>query len=63
MLLKDFPSTLNGGHMMAGTLYWQGMMTRVQEFVRACDTCQRRKYAATTLNGLLQPLPIPVGVE
>ncbi|KAI5420540.1 hypothetical protein KIW84_044368 [Lathyrus oleraceus] len=45
---------------MAGTLYWQGMMQRVQDFVKACDTCQRQKYAATTPNGLLQPLPIPV---
>lgn len=31
----------------------------VREFVRACDVCQRQKYAATTPGGLLQPLPIP----
>ena len=67
-LLKDFHSSPSGGHSgylrtyrrMAGTLYWQGMMRRVQDFVKACDTCQRQKYAATTPNGLLQPLPIPV---
>ncbi|MCI06031.1 transposon TF2-1 polyprotein, partial [Trifolium medium] len=67
-LLKEFHSSPSGGHSgylrtyrrMAGTLYWQGMMKSVQEFVKACDTCQRQKYAATTPNGLLQPLPIPV---
>lgn len=67
-LLKDFHSSPSGGHSgylrtyrrMAGTLYWQGMMRRMQDFVKACDTCQRQKYAATTPNGLLQPLPIPV---
>lgn len=67
-LLKDFHSSPSGGHSgylrtyrrMAGTLYWQGMMKRVQDFVKACDTCQRQKYAATTPSGLLQPLPIPV---
>lgn len=67
-LLRDFHSSPSGGHSgylrtyrrMAGTLYWQGMMKRVQEFVKACDTCQRQKYAATTPSGLLQPLPIPV---
>lgn len=32
----------------------------MQDFVKAYDTCQRQKYAATTHNGLLQPLPIPV---
>ncbi|PNX97560.1 retrotransposon-related protein, partial [Trifolium pratense] len=66
-LLKDFHSSPSGGHSgylrtyrrMAGTLYWQGMMKRVQEFIKACDTCQRQKYAATTPSGLLQPLPIP----
>jgi len=30
--------------------------------VRACDVCQRQKYAATTPRGLLQPLPIPNGI-
>lgn len=67
-LLRDFHSSPSGGHSgylrtyrrMAGTIYWKGMMKRVQDFVRACDTCQRQKYAATVLSGLLQPLPIPV---
>lgn len=65
-LLKDFHSPPSGGHSgylrtyrrMTGTLYWHGMMKKVQEFVRDCDTCQRQKYAATTPNGLLQPLHI-----
>jgi len=38
------------------------MQKAVKEFVRACDICQRQKYAATTPGGLLQPLPIPNGI-
>lgn len=34
----------------------------MHEFVRACEICQRQKYAATTPSGLLQPLSIPVSV-
>ncbi|XP_073223438.1 uncharacterized protein [Cicer arietinum] len=68
-LLKEFHYSSNGGHLgflrtyrrMEGMLYWHGMMKRVQEFVKACDTCQCQKYASTTpSSGLLQPLPIPV---
>lgn len=31
----------------------------IQDFVRACDTCQRHKYLASFPAGLLQPLLIP----
>ncbi|MCI34194.1 hypothetical protein A2U01_0055412, partial [Trifolium medium] len=42
-LLKEFHSSPSGGHSgylrtyrrIAGTLYWQGMMKNVQEFVKA----------------------------
>ena len=30
----------------------------VQQFVQACDTCQRNKHYTSTIAGLLQPLPI-----
>jgi hypothetical protein len=38
------------------------MQKSVQEFVRACDTCQRQKYSATIPGGLIQPLPVPNAV-
>lgn len=67
VLLKEFHETPMGGHSgflrtyrrLAANLYWPGMQKRVRDFVRACDTCQRQKYAATAPGGLLQPLPIP----
>ncbi|KAH1034725.1 hypothetical protein GYH30_054917 [Glycine max] len=67
MLLEEFHSTPTGGHSgylrtyrrLAENLYWVGMQKKIRDFVRACDTCQRQKYAATTPGGLLQPLPIP----
>ena len=67
LLLKEFHETPMGGHSgflrtyrrLAANLYWPGMQRRVRDFVRACDVCQRQKYAATSPGGLLQPLPIP----
>ncbi|PNX83762.1 retrotransposon-related protein, partial [Trifolium pratense] len=66
-LLAEFHSTPMGGHFgflrtyrrLASNLYWIGMQKRVRDFVRACDICQRQKYANTSPGGLLQPLPIP----
>ena len=70
LLLEEFHCTLTGGHSgflrtyrkLADNLYWRGMQKSVRDFVRACDVCQRQKYAATTPRGLLQPLPIPNGI-
>ncbi|KAK2421547.1 hypothetical protein QL285_032165 [Trifolium repens] len=67
LLLEEFHCTPVGGHSgflrtyrrLAANLYWVGMQRSVRDFVRACDTCQRQKYSATTPGGLLQPLPIP----
>ena len=67
ILLEEYHSTPTGGHSgflrtyrrLADNLYWVGMQRSVRDFVRACDVCQRQKYAATTPGGLLQPLPIP----
>jgi hypothetical protein len=66
LLLEEFHSTPTGGHSgflrtyrkLADSLYWVGMQKSVQEFVRACDTCQRQKYSAITPGGLIQPLPV-----
>ncbi|MCH79330.1 transposon Tf2-1 polyprotein [Trifolium medium] len=66
-LLDEFHATPHGGHSgfyktyrrLAANLYWVGMKSTVQEYVRNCDVCQRQKYMATSPGGLLQPLPIP----
>jgi hypothetical protein len=66
-LLQEFHSTPRGGHSgfyktyrrLAANVYWVGMKGTIQEFVRACDICHRQKYLASSLGGLLQPLPIP----
>lgn len=66
-LLKEFHETPMGGHSgylrtyrrIAENLYWVGMQKTIRDYVRACDVCQRQKYAATSPGGLLQPLPLP----
>ncbi|KAJ9541634.1 hypothetical protein OSB04_028140 [Centaurea solstitialis] len=65
-LLKEFHTSLTGGHSgsyrtyrrLATNLYWPGMMAAGQEYVKACDICQRFKASLTAPNGLLQPLDI-----
>jgi hypothetical protein len=67
LLLEEFHNTPMGGHSgflrtyrrVAYNIYWSGMQKKIRDYVRACDTCQRQKYAATTPGGLLHPLPIP----
>ncbi|PNX93254.1 Ty3/gypsy retrotransposon protein, partial [Trifolium pratense] len=67
MLLTEFHTTPQGGHSgfyktyrrIAANVYWIGMKNTVQDFVKACDICQRQKYLTTSPGGLLQPLPIP----
>lgn len=39
--------------MIAGMLYWEGMMGDVKNYVAACDTCQRNMYQALFLACLL----------
>lgn len=71
LLLDEFHSSPLGGNSgflrtykrIAGNVYWVGKKKTVQEFVEACDVCQRHKYSATSPYGLLlQPLPIPAQV-
>ncbi|CAH9074480.1 unnamed protein product [Cuscuta europaea] len=66
-LLLDFHSTPTGGH--SGALrtykriscgfYWPYMHKFVEQFVAACDVCQRAKSSSLQPAGLLHPLPIP----
>ncbi|MCH85656.1 hypothetical protein A2U01_0006505, partial [Trifolium medium] len=66
-LLAEFHTTPQGGHSgfyrtyrrIAANVYWVGMKNTVQEYVKACDICQRQKYLTSSPGGLLQPLPIP----
>nr|GMC75311.1 Retrotransposable element Tf2 [Ipomoea batatas] len=65
-LLEEFHSTPTGGHSgayrtyrrLAASVYWQGMMRRVQQFVAECLSCQKNKYDTLAPAGLLHPLPI-----
>ena len=65
-ILTEFHSSPAGGHSgflrtykrIVGNVYWIGMKGMVQEFVKACEVYQCQKYEATSLAGLLQPLPI-----
>ncbi|MCI36318.1 hypothetical protein A2U01_0057541, partial [Trifolium medium] len=69
-MLAEFHVTPSGGHSgfyrtyrrLAANVYWIGMKAKVQEYVKACDICQRQKYLATSPGGLLQPLPIPAAI-
>ncbi|KAL4570019.1 hypothetical protein LXL04_025668 [Taraxacum kok-saghyz] len=69
-LIREFHQAASGGHSgyyrtyrrLAANIYWPGMMAVVQEFVRACEICQRCKASSTAPGGLLQPLPIPQAI-
>jgi hypothetical protein len=41
------------------TFWWPTLARDVEEYVRACDACQRNKARSGKTPGLLQPLPIP----
>lgn len=38
-------------------VYWPGMSTDVDNYIRTCDTCQKYKNPKTLPYGLLQPIP------
>ncbi|KAL8166903.1 hypothetical protein V2J09_008402 [Rumex salicifolius] len=49
-------------HRIKALFFWPRMTVEVQNYVRNCSICQQNKYDLATKPGLLQPLPIPVGV-
>lgn len=61
VLLEECHSSITGGHSsfygtywrVAANIYWNGMVKRVQEFVRNCDMCQRYKASALAPVGLI----------
>jgi hypothetical protein len=38
--------------------YWRNMVTEITDYVKSCDSCQRRKISPTVGQGLYQPMPI-----
>ncbi|KFK22868.1 hypothetical protein AALP_AAs42979U000100, partial [Arabis alpina] len=67
VILQEFHTGKLGGHggvlktqkRIEAVFYWKGMMSRIREFVAACQVCQRHKYSTLAPAGLLQPLSIP----
>ena len=65
-LLHEMHDTKIGGHSgvlrtykkLGQKLYWSGMRKLVQEYIRNCVVCQKRKSETLAPVGLLQPLPI-----
>ena len=49
-------------HRLRRDFHFPDMRRRVQDFVRACATCQRFKTEHLQPAGLLMPLPVPTGV-
>ena len=69
-LLQEFHSILVGGPFwslqnlskVSCKYILEGMMTQIIKFMTKCSVCQCCKYQATSLTGLLQPLPIPKAI-
>jgi len=70
LLLEEFHSSTLGGHSgthktlgrLRDSVYWDGMLKDVIEFVRSCAICQQTKTPTHLPYGLLQPLPLPTAV-
>lgn len=49
-------------HRVRSDFYMVGMRRAIEDFVRACTTCQHNNTTNLHLAGLLLPLPVPVQV-
>jgi hypothetical protein len=66
-VIYEFHDTAAGGHFgddrtrekVERVFWWPGISVSVEEYVRACDMCQRNKTSTQKPWGLLKPLPIP----
>lgn len=66
-LLREYHDGAVGGH--AGTLktyrqlatdwFWDRMKRMIASYMLACPVCQLNKTSTLSLEGLLQPLPVP----
>ncbi|RDX67318.1 hypothetical protein CR513_53822, partial [Mucuna pruriens] len=66
MILREFHDSAIGGHAGFSDIQegiWPFLLGRqkhrTQAYVQECEVCQKNKYQALSLAGLLQPLPIP----
>lgn len=66
----EFHVTSIGGHLgitktihrLQSNFYWNIMCQDVKKFIREYSICQQTKTSTQRPTGLLQPLPIPIGV-
>jgi hypothetical protein len=65
-ILQDFhDDPMTGGHLFADktyskikdTYYWKNMRKDIEQYVKTCDSCQRRKTLPLKPAGFLQPIP------
>src|SRR5205807_366078 len=40
-------------------VYWEGLTSWINDYVRSCDECQHNKSSQHARYGLLQPLQVP----
>lgn len=67
ILIKEHHSTPLGGHVgvratvkkLRQVFYWKKMKLHVEQYVKACEECQRNKHENVLYPVLLQPPPIP----
>jgi hypothetical protein len=68
-VISAFHDSVVGGHSGITTTYqrvkrmlwWQGLKTDVESFVKQCSVCQQAKSEKQLPTGLLQPLHVPTG--
>ncbi|KAI5751119.1 hypothetical protein M8J77_004425 [Diaphorina citri] len=59
---------LNGAHLGAEKTYWKiklkyywpTMLNDITNYIKSCESCQKRKVSRTGKQGLLQPINVPI---